>query len=51
MFGAEETPVNLQISGIKVAKESRKHLLKIALPHTPLADYKVKNVIDMEMTR
>lgn len=28
LFGAEETPVNLQISGIKVAKESRKHLLK-----------------------
>ena len=29
LFGAEETPVNLQISGIKVAKESRKHLLKM----------------------
>merc|ERR1711874_121214 len=40
LFGAEETPVNLQISGIKVPKESRKHLLKIALPHTPLADNK-----------
>ena len=41
LFGAEETPVNLQISGIKVAKENRKHLLKIALPHIPLADNKV----------
>lgn len=40
LFGAEETPVNLQISGIKIAKESRKHLLKIALPHIPLADNK-----------
>jgi len=40
LFGAEETPVNLQISGIKVAKENRKHLLKIALPHIPLADNK-----------
>merc|ERR1711910_310310 len=39
-MGAEETPVNLQISGIKVAKENRKHLLKIALPHIPLADNK-----------
>ena len=40
MFGAEETPVNLQISAIKVPKESRKHLVKIALPHVPLVDTK-----------
>ena len=25
----EETPVNLQISGVKIAKENRKHLLKM----------------------
>jgi len=40
LFGAEETPVNLQISAIKVPKESRKHLVKIALPHVPLVDTK-----------
>ena len=29
LFGAEETPVNMQITGIKVAKESRKQVLKL----------------------
>ena len=38
LFGAEETPVNMQITGIKVAKESRKQLLKIVLPHSPIVD-------------
>ena len=29
LFGAEETPVNMQITGIKIAKESRKQVLKL----------------------
>ena len=38
LFGAEETPVNMQITGIKIAKESRKQVLKIVLPHSPIVD-------------
>ena len=28
LFGAEETPIKLQISGIKIPREDRKHLIK-----------------------
>ena len=29
LFDAEETPISLQISGIKIPKEERKHLIKM----------------------
>lgn len=29
LFGEEETPIKLQISGIKLPKEGRKHLIKM----------------------
>ena len=28
LFGAEETPIKLQIAGIKIPREDRKHLIK-----------------------
>jgi ribosome biogenesis protein UTP30 len=40
LFGQEETPVNLQICGIKLPKASRRHLLKVTLPHPPITDIK-----------
>ena len=29
LFGAEETPIKLQISGIKIPREDRKHFIKV----------------------
>ena len=38
LFATEGKQVNLQISGIKIPRESEKQIIKVKLPHSPLPE-------------